>query len=393
MFNKEFLKTLTVMYVEDDDDIRESLGEILKKVFKEVIICVDGQDGVDRFKFYKNDLENEIDVIISDINMPNLSGLEMLAQIRKIDTDIPAILTTAHGESNFLMEAIKANVSYYAMKPINTQLLLENVQKFCMIKHHQKLIERKEQKLSSYMNIIDNVATITKIDKSSNFTEVNELFCEVSGYSKDELIGKNIKDTTHVDILPTVYENMQEALTEGNNWEGTYKSIDKNGDTFYLRMFAIPEFDDNSQEMNGCVFIGFVTTEDERDKRDTMQKVRHNIIEQKKKETELRNRIKELELETQQNSNISNNFNAEQNFMKETLEKVKDKNAKLLSQITYYEKDIANLENRLTNIVETEKTKRQELIDVNKELKNANETLKTKLIHAQNQLNHLEKKS
>ena len=52
MFNKEFLKTLTVLYVEDDESIRTSLSNIFKKVFAEVIICKDGDEGINQFKYY-----------------------------------------------------------------------------------------------------------------------------------------------------------------------------------------------------------------------------------------------------------------------------------------------------------------------------------------------------
>ena len=387
MFNKEFLKTVTVMYVEDDKDIRDSLGVILEKVFKEVIVCVDGQDGLDKFKFYTEELHQEIDVIVSDINMPNLSGLEMLFEIRKIDEEVPAVLTTAHGESNYLMDAIKVNVAYYAMKPINTPELLKNIQKICMIKHQQKLIESKEQKLSSYMKIIDNVATVSKVDNDNKFVEVNELFCEVSGYEESELIGKDMSELTHSDILATVHKNMSNDLMNGKTWEGTYKSIDKSGNAFYLKMSAIPEINDMTHEMEGCIFIGFVATEDEQGKRETMQKVRQNIIEQKKLETELRNRIKELESNQSMNSTSADDIV----FIRETLEKERQKNTSLVSQVKHYELDIQNLEARLNTVVESEKVKRAEITQRLKEQQDKNEVLKTNLIHTQNQLNHLAK--
>ncbi len=391
MFNKEFLKTLTVVYVEDDASIRESLGAIFKKVFKEVVMCVDGEDGLEKFKLYKNDLNTPIDAIISDINMPKMNGLKMLAEIRKIDTEVPAILTTAHGETDFLMEAIKVNVLYYALKPINTPELLTNIQKFCLTKHQQKLILRKEQELSSYISIIDQVATIIKIDKDSNFIEVNDLFCEVSLYTKDEIIGKNLMDLTHPDIVSTVYSTMQSIIQNGQTWEGLYKCIDKDDEIFYLRIYAIPEFSNDSDKMTGCVFIGFIATEDEQEKRDTMQKVRQNIMEQKKKEVQLQVKIKQLEAKQNapQKPQQSNN---DSSFIQASLEKYKLKNTKLLNQISHGEKELSLLNNKLNNIAQTEMSKRQELMERNKSLQKDNEILKESLIHTQNQLNKYEKK-
>ncbi|MBD3840983.1 MAG: response regulator, partial [Campylobacterales bacterium] len=160
MFNKEFLKTLTIMYVEDDDSIRTSLSGILKKIFGEVIICNDGNDGVNQYKFYTQERQTKIDCIISDINMPNLNGIEMVREIRNHDTEVPIIFTTAHGESNYLMEAIKLKISYYALKPINTTELLQNVSKFCEIEHNKSLIAKKEKQLEQYMVIMDGITSL-----------------------------------------------------------------------------------------------------------------------------------------------------------------------------------------------------------------------------------------
>jgi len=176
MFDKEFLKTLTIMYVEDDESIRNSLSGILKKIFGEVIICNDGNDGVNQYKYYTLERKTKIDAVISDINMPNLNGIEMTREIRAHDEEIPIIFTTAHGESNYLMEAIKLKVSYYALKPINTTELLQNVSKFCMIEHNKQLVAKKEEQLTQYMDIMNEITSIFKIDTQGKITEANELY-------------------------------------------------------------------------------------------------------------------------------------------------------------------------------------------------------------------------
>jgi PAS domain S-box-containing protein len=389
MFNKEFLKTLVILYVEDDRTIRESLGTMLQKVFKKVIICTDGQDGWEQFNL--NSKKNiQIDAIISDINMPGMNGLDMLTKVRTLDNEIPAILTTAHNDSSFLMEAIKVNVSYYALKPINTTILLENIQKFCMIKHQRNLIIRKEEELSAYIDAIDHVATIVRVDKDGNFTEVNELFCEVSLYNKEELLTKNIKDLTHQDILSSVFTSMQKSIQSGKTWEGLYKSIDRNNDTFYLKLSAIPEFDDSSNQMKGCIFIGFIATEDEQEKREIMQKVRQNIIEQKKKETKLQH---EIQLLQSQNSKHNDTISSEKlRLLQESIDKYKNTNVNLLKQVDYYEKTISVLEHKVSTMAKAELKKRKYIADQNKELKKEQKILQEKLIHMQNQLNKYEKK-
>jgi PAS domain S-box-containing protein len=389
MFNKEFLKTLTILYVEDDVGVREVFGAMLSKIFKDVILCTDGLEGLEQFKL-RHKTHKKINAIISDINMPRMNGLDMLKEIRKLDYDIPVILTTAYKDSELLMKAIEFNASYYALKPISTPILLENIQKFCMMRHNYDLIIQKEKKLSTYIKIIGQVATIAKIDQNNHFIEVNKLFCEMLLYNENEIIGKHIKDITHGDILATVYVSMNEAIQQGENWEGRYKYIDKDGNSIYFKIFAIPEYDDDLEQMNSCVFVGFIATEDEKDKRNTMQKVRQNILEQRKKISDLKSKIRKLENSLKQQEAIQGGL-IDVDFLKESLEKYKNQNAKLTIQITRYENDINMLKKKLASTSEIESTRRRDYLERNEALQNSNTQLQEKLINLQNKLAKLEK--
>jgi DNA-binding NtrC family response regulator len=118
--NIELLKNKKVLYVEDDIAIVKTFSRILNKVFKEVIV---GMDGVEGLVSFKNN--QDIDFIITDINMPNMDGLEMIEEIRKLGSEIPVILTTAHGEYDYFLRADTVNVYRYIQKPININEFLE----------------------------------------------------------------------------------------------------------------------------------------------------------------------------------------------------------------------------------------------------------------------------
>jgi YesN/AraC family two-component response regulator len=117
MFNQDLLKTVTVLYVEDEERIRLTMYNVFVKLFKKVYVAVDGKDG---FELYKEIIskDEEIDIVVADINMPVMSGLDMLESIREFDKDLPFILTTAHAESDYLLRAIDLNVRHYAVKPL-----------------------------------------------------------------------------------------------------------------------------------------------------------------------------------------------------------------------------------------------------------------------------------
>jgi response regulator RpfG family c-di-GMP phosphodiesterase len=158
MEEKEILKDVTVLYAEDDTNTRESLTRMLSKIFKEVIAVEDGQLALDKYHESKNSDTLKIDMIISDINMPNMTGIDMIKHVRSYDNDIPIVLVTAHSEANYLFEAINLNVSQYAIKPVNAMLLFENLKKAYLPIYQTKLLEQKNIELERLNKKIKEVA-------------------------------------------------------------------------------------------------------------------------------------------------------------------------------------------------------------------------------------------
>lgn len=109
----ELLKSLTILYVEDEEEIRNNINQVLCMLSNSVISAKDAKEALE---YYKN---NKIDIIISDINMPEISGIEFIKIIREENKYIPVILLTAHSETNLLLDATKLKLSDYLLKPIN----------------------------------------------------------------------------------------------------------------------------------------------------------------------------------------------------------------------------------------------------------------------------------
>lgn len=121
----ERLKSLNILYAEDDQVIQEKFTKILRKVFLSVTVASNGQDGLELFK-----QKEKIDFIISDINMPIMDGLEMFQEIKKLGQDIPCILITAHGEYDYFMKANEIGIYRYIQKPLDINELFEAVKDF-----------------------------------------------------------------------------------------------------------------------------------------------------------------------------------------------------------------------------------------------------------------------
>ena len=114
----EFLN-LTLLYVEDDEIIRQNAVEYLSAYFKEVYEAKDGQEGFECYEAYKPD------IIISDIEMPRLNGLDMAQKIRKKDKSIPIIISTAYTDTHYMLKAVELQLIKYIVKPISSKKLQE----------------------------------------------------------------------------------------------------------------------------------------------------------------------------------------------------------------------------------------------------------------------------
>jgi len=139
--NFELLKTITVLYVEDELALQEEVFQNLSPFVKEIYRANDGKEGLE---FY---IENrdKINLIITDILMPNLSGIDMIDAIREIDSDIPVIYSTAFSDSEYLKKTIEQSVTGYIIKPIDIELLLKAIEKASLKIENDKLKDSLQQ--------------------------------------------------------------------------------------------------------------------------------------------------------------------------------------------------------------------------------------------------------
>ncbi|MBU0720927.1 response regulator [bacterium] len=120
---KDILKNFTILYVEDSEMVRKNAVEYLSRIAKNVIEAKDGKEALGMWKKYKPD------IIITDINMPRLNGLDMASYIRAHDKDVQIIVATAHSDTDYLLRAVELQLVKYIIKPITKEKLAEALQK------------------------------------------------------------------------------------------------------------------------------------------------------------------------------------------------------------------------------------------------------------------------
>jgi len=202
------LKKVSVLYVEDEESIREIFSHILKKFVKKLYIAYDGKDGLEKFKKFKPD------IIITDIQMPKMTGIELISKIRKIDESIPIIITTAFNETEYLLKAIKLKVDGFFLKPI------EDMPKYIKILEEKatNIIAKKENEKKSAIinNIIENFFDIVFFVENEKIVTLNEK-------AKNLLECENIKIFLDEIVPHLPLENIKEEIIEYKNHFYTIK--------------------------------------------------------------------------------------------------------------------------------------------------------------------------
>ncbi|KAJ9915764.1 response regulator transcription factor [Campylobacter jejuni] len=112
-------KELIILVVEDEVKARESMINILSERFSKVIGAQNGDEGLKKFKKFKPDL------VITDIAMPIMDGLDMAREIKEISDDVPIVVLSAYSEKERLLRSIDIGIDKYLIKPVDIEELFK----------------------------------------------------------------------------------------------------------------------------------------------------------------------------------------------------------------------------------------------------------------------------
>ena len=240
-----YLKKTTLLYVEDDDSTREELEFFLQNKVNKLFVAKNGQEGLDTFE------KNRPDLIITDIQMPIMNGIQMIKKIKEIDPNVPIVIITAFNDTDYLFEAIKLKVTNYLTKPLNLFSLSETLATIAKNINLEKENKEIYNTLKQYKDIVDERSIISKATKDGIITYVNEPFEKISGYTKEEILGKSHNIVSHPNMDKTIFIDMWKKIKiEKKSWQGRVKNLSKNGNEYFVDLIIKPilDLDGNIQE-------------------------------------------------------------------------------------------------------------------------------------------------
>ncbi|QKE28421.1 two-component system response regulator [Arcobacter acticola] len=347
---KDFIKTLNILYVEDEVSAREIFTKILKRFFNTVDARENGLEGYIAFK--EKHLKNEkYDLIISDINMPKLDGMEMLEKIREIDSLVPVVFITARHEADVLLKAIELQISDFIIKPIDFDGITKVVNNASEKLFLKNTLLRKNTELELYLKTIEQMAFIIKMDMDLNITYINDIFSNSIDCETSNIIGQNFDFLKSKLSTSNSFDNLKESLLNNNIWEDTIKiEKDENG-SIYLKAKIIKIYNDSDKNIQEYVFIAYTVTDQENEKKELNKKMFQNIAHLKKESHSslIENKKLESELEI-----LKNHI---QNLDRQLIDANTSKSS-LLKQLEAYE--ISSL-NQSTGKVDLMKKKNDEI--------------------------------
>lgn len=105
------------------------------------------------------------------------------------------------------------------------------------------VLHNQKREIESYVNVVDEHVITSKTDTAGFITYVSQAFCDVSGYSREELIGKRHSIVKHADMDVAVYKDLWDTITQGKTWQGELKNLNKDGSEYWVSASISPEFD------------------------------------------------------------------------------------------------------------------------------------------------------
>lgn len=137
----DFIHTLNVLYVEDEDEVRELLSRFLSRRVARLDIARNGEEGLQAFR------EREYDAVVTDIKMPKMDGLDMAEHIKATSRSVPIIVVTAFSDRDYLLRAIDLGVDRYVTKPIDPDVLLRAIYEAARVRAQQRELQAAQRRI------------------------------------------------------------------------------------------------------------------------------------------------------------------------------------------------------------------------------------------------------
>ncbi len=210
----KYTKNLSIIFVEDHDELRENTSEILKNFFKDVEVASNGKEALEKYQKFYNENSRYHDIVLSDIQMPIVNGIELTKSIYNINSLQTVIILSAFDDTHYLLPLINLGIEQFVKKPIDFQELL-------------RILLNTAKKLQQPADQIPSEAIITiKLDSEFTYNRENHAL-----FNKKE----NIYLTKYEILFMQTLTNNLGKIYSNEEIVANYTSLNENLDTQNIR--------------------------------------------------------------------------------------------------------------------------------------------------------------
>ncbi len=229
----------TILIIDDIDTNIHTLIELFDGKY-DVLASLDGQSGLEILE------EEDIDLILLDINMPLMDGFEVCKKIKanQKTKDIPVIFITASNNEESIEKAYEVGGVDYITKPFKVREVLSRINTHLLLSEKNRVLsqylEENVTLLNQYKQVVDESLLVSKTDIKGRITYANDAFVNISGFSREELVGKPHNIVRDRDTPKDVYRQMWETIKNKNVWHGEIKNLKKDGSYYIVQATVMP---------------------------------------------------------------------------------------------------------------------------------------------------------
>jgi len=205
----QYTKNLTLLYVEDNEQILNDTKDIFEDFFLDVITAVNGENAIELYKNYYNKHNKYIDLIITDINMPIMDGRTLIKKVHEVYEEQSIIVISAHNESSKLIDLIQIGINNFILKPIESRSLINILHSTCKNIYNQIEINKQKNQLVESNKYLDTkVQELLKEVEYTQKVSIETIANMVESY--DDETGTHVKRIENYTAL--MLDNLPEEL-------------------------------------------------------------------------------------------------------------------------------------------------------------------------------------
>lgn len=269
----------TILVIDDDKHFLKLVSRYLTEISYSIICCEDSRLAIEIIE------ETPPDLILVDIHMPQVDGFQLSQSVKQFfpNSLIPIIIMTGSGDEFAIEKAYDSGAHDFIVKSMSWPWVALDYKLRYLLQAHDaiKISQIKDQneglikELNFQKYALDEHCIVSTTDDKGNIIYVNKKFCQISGYTEEECLGRNHRFIKSDEHSPEFYQNLWATITSGKTWHGQLKNTTKSGGYYWVDATIVPFMDNRKKPFRYDSILTDITSQ--KDNHVLIEKTNRNL--------------------------------------------------------------------------------------------------------------------